>query len=191
MARTSTAKPLTLTAALALALALPLAAGLVGSAEARGADRMGAHAAPDFATIDTDGDGVISEAEFDAMRSGGLAARLFADRTLERFDTDGDGVLSAEELSAAAQEMRGMRGAHGGLRSGDAADRAARMFEMLDTDGDGMLSPEEFAAGAARMQDALQDRMRPGMQHRRGDGDRAERGPRVHQHGEGRGPARN
>jgi hypothetical protein len=186
MAPKTHAKPMILTAALALALALPLAAGLAGSADAQGADRMGPRAAPDLATIDTDGDGVISEAEFDALRSGELAGRAFAERMIAEHDADGDGMISAEELAAAAEEMRGMHGPRGG----DRAERAGRMFEALDVDSDGMISREEFASGAARMQDG-RERMKDRMEARRGDGDRHQRGPRMHDHGDGRGPARN
>lgn len=184
MALKTPAKPLILTAAMALALALPLAAGLAGSADAQAGDRMGARAAPDFAAIDTDGDGVISEAEFDALRSGALRSHLFAERMITEHDTDGDGMISAEEMAAAADGMRGPRG-------GDRAERATRMFAALDADSDGMLSPEEFAAGAARMKDGARDRMNDRMEARRGGDDRHERGPRRHDHGEGRGPARN
>lgn len=86
---------------------------------------------------DSDGDGVLSDGERDALhearkgRHGGKRGRR-----LERFDTDGDGQLSDSERTA-AREKRG--------------DRQARTLERFDADGDGQLSgSEKGAARAAR-----------------------------------------
>jgi len=149
-------------AAIALALVGPIALGAAHEAEARGADRPAPRAMLDFSAVDTDGDGVISEAEWNAFRSGETGAEARAARMIAAYDTDGDGLLSAEELAAARQGMP-RRGVPDEAR---AAAMAERMFEMLDTDSDGMLSPEEFAAGIARMQERL-----------------AERGPRMRERG--------
>jgi Ca2+-binding EF-hand superfamily protein len=86
---------------------------------------------------DSDGDGVLSDGERDALhdaRKGRHGEKK--GRRLERFDTDGDGQLSDSERTA-AREKRG--------------DRQARALEKFDADGDGQLSgSEKGAARAAR-----------------------------------------
>ena len=72
--------------------------------------------------MDTDGDGAVSLAEFQARR---------AEVTEERFtrlDSDGDGLLTSQELAA----RRG-RGEHRGFEPGE-----------IDTDGDGAVSLAEL-----------------------------------------------
>lgn len=61
-----------------------------------------------FASMDTDGDGYISRAEFDAPR----AARFSA------LDANGDGVIDADE-QAARHGMRDGKGRHGGCAKGE------------------------------------------------------------------------
>ncbi|MFN7224717.1 MAG: EF-hand domain-containing protein [Paracoccaceae bacterium] len=106
-----------------------LAVALAGSAAmADRGDRMGGGDGPmfgmDFAAIDADKDGKITQAEIDAYRAAQAKA----------LDTDGDGLLSAEELSAMHLQNATAR----------ANDRAARMIERMDTDGDGKLSAAEM-----------------------------------------------
>jgi len=86
-----------------------------------------------FETADTDGDGAISQAEFEAM----TAARFAT------IDTDGDGLISPEEAQA-----QGPRGKFGkiGKDPEKRAERAAKMIEAKDTNGDGLLSVEELSA---------------------------------------------
>ena len=94
-----------------------------------------------FDGIDTDGDGMLTEAELttaaDAARAAEAAARLREEKIAEitRMDLDGDGRLSADELQAE-------------LDARSAAQNVAT-FDGLDTDGDGMLSDAELAAGVA------------------------------------------
>ena len=88
---------------------------------------------PDFSTMDTDGDGMLSEAELDSLPSRG--GRTGADR-LARLDGDGDGYVSQDELEQARQQMgSGKGGKHGGRPN----------FENFDTDGDGQLSRDEMS----------------------------------------------
>lgn len=111
--------------------------GMVSVAEARGmgdkagfaGGRMGPNA-PEFAEIDADGDGQLTQEELDAF----AAARFAA------IDTDGDGVLSADELAAAAEARRAEM----------EAARVQRMIEARDTNGDGVLSQEEMSAQAQK-----------------------------------------
>ena len=60
--------------------------------------------------FDTDGDGVISDAERQSARS----------RMMKRFDLDGDGVVSDEERQAARASMQdqGGKGGKGGKGKG-------------------------------------------------------------------------
>jgi Ca2+-binding EF-hand superfamily protein len=101
-----------------------------------------------FAEFDTDGDGLVSEAEFIAhaeARAAERAAEMFA-----RLDADGDGTLSRDAL-----ESR-MGGAPG-----------ERMLSRLDTDDSGGVSEEEFEAMRKRMAD---HRDGEGRHDRRGKG---------------------
>lgn len=73
---------------------------------------------PTFETLDADGNGEITTADLDAMRTERFAA----------LDTNGDGSVDEAEFVAKAQA--------------DAQERAAAMFERLDADGDGTLSQD-------------------------------------------------
>jgi Ca2+-binding EF-hand superfamily protein len=85
-----------------------------------------------LARYDSDGDGMISEAERQAavhrIRGGGRARRL------ARFDTDGDGRLDQDERQAWREARHGY----------DIAEK--RLLRYFDTDGDGEFSPDEQEA---------------------------------------------
>lgn len=87
----------------------------------------------DFAAVDADKDGKVTEAELTAWRA--------AEAT--KIDANKDGKLSAEELTAARVAEMTTR----------ATEMATRMVADLDTDGDGLLTAAEMAArpGPARM----------------------------------------
>jgi len=92
------------------------------------------------ARIDTDGDGVISDAERDAAmreRIAGMRARL---------DTDGDGKLTLAELANASGRMH-------------FDDPAA-----IDTNHDGEISADELAAAMKARRDERRGRMGSGSQ---------------------------
>jgi len=154
--------------AIALALTLPLATGV----DAQTGDRTPARAQVDFSTVDADADGVISQTEWAALRSGTLVAGTRAASMIETHDTDGDGLLSVDELAAAGATMRENR-----PKGTRAAEMATRMFTALDADADGMLSPEEFAAGAERLQGRMHDRAERRSAGQARNGDRPQRGP--------------
>lgn len=177
----------------ALGIAAGLAAPLAGLARDGGPMGMGMGMGPgagfDFAALDTDGDGRITEAEFRAHRAAmaasldangdnlisaeELAAQMTA-RMQERIeamakarvaaqDLDGDGLLSAAELAM--------------------PEGPGRLFAMVDADGDGAVTQTEIDAAKERMHDR---RGRPG----RGDDDRPMRhgeGRGGHGHGHGGG----
>lgn len=135
-----------------------LALALTGTALASAANAMpgGKRGGPDmeppsFEELDTNGDGVVTLEELEA-----LGAARFAE-----MDTDGDGSISADEMLAAMQERAAERMAKGIERmiekhdeNGDGVLSAEelpqpkhdRMIERLDEDGDGAISAEEFEA---------------------------------------------
>lgn len=80
----------------------------------------------DFAAVDADGNGEITQAEVEAFRAAQFAS----------IDTDGNGTVDADELTAFAEARADER----------RADRAERMVERADTDGDGVLSQDELQA---------------------------------------------
>lgn len=161
MKTTPLARILTLVAATALSLPL-LAAPPEGG---QGAGRPGANM---LQRIDTDNDGQVSRAEFDAA----------GDTAFARLDADGDGYVTAEEFDAAPRmgrtdperggkrDRQGMENGGRGMGQHHAGPRAeerrahmqARMearrtqrFASVDTDSDGIVSRTEFdAARAAR-----------------------------------------
>lgn len=110
--------------------ALALVAGAVaftsvGMAEARGGPKFGNR--PDFATLDTNADGLLTHEEMAAA----------ATARFQEQDTDGDGMISREELAAAIVK-----------RAQDNADAvAARIIERRDTNGDGMIAADEGNRG--------------------------------------------
>ena len=75
-------------------------------------------------SMDTDGDGSVSRAEFEA------AATKAAGERFSRLDTDANGLLSREELNAGRGTRR----------------RGPEMGAAIDTDGDGAWSLAELQA---------------------------------------------
>lgn len=129
MTRKTTLALLAASAALVAGLAIVPAVAHDGG---KGWDRGGMmdDMRPDFATLDADGDGKITDDEFTAHRRAMMTA----------IDTDGDGAISAEEMAAHLQaEMQAARAA-----------RMGKMLERMDADGDGKVTIEEMLAGPAR-----------------------------------------
>jgi Ca2+-binding EF-hand superfamily protein len=105
-----------------------------------------------FEKMDTNGDGLISQAEHSAG-----ARRMFTE-----MDTSGDGVVTVREMDAmiaksgdnhrddiSAKEKLNMadQNSDGRLLATEHAAYAETMFGKMDTNGDGSLSPQEHEAG--------------------------------------------
>lgn len=121
--------------------------------------QMGPDDPPPFEVADSDGDGVLTEAEFaqahlarmieadtdgdgalsrDELRAGFEARmREGAERRFAQADADGDGALTLEEMQA-AHEARDARSFEGG--------RHGERFADADVDGDGALTEDEIRA---------------------------------------------
>lgn len=111
-----------MTLTMASVLALAVAAGAV-----QAQDRAPAPGKPVFegmiSQLDTDGDGKISRAEFEAPRL----------ERLKAMDPNGDGILTLEEMKTQAVEQAVKR----------AEAMAERRFKALDVDGDGKVTAAE------------------------------------------------
>lgn len=109
--------------------------------------------------FDTDGDGTISESEFEAAAPpeqkmkgpppmmggmGGMATADFLEQMFSSIDTNGDGVHDKDEL--AAMVANGPEGAPG----------VDEILERFDTDGDGAISKAEFDADHSQEQEVAQ-----------------------------------
>lgn len=142
---------------------------------------MGFGAGFDFAAIDTDSDGKLTEAEIRAHRQAGMAG----------FDADGDGLISAAELSgqmmqrmqeraeamAAARIARSDIDGDGKLSAAEllSPPMAGRMLSRIDADGDGAITEDEIAAARAAMAEHRgegrgEGHWRDGRMGRQGDG---------------------
>ena len=108
---------------------------------------------PTFEDFDTDGDGFVSEEEFNTLRAERIAARAAEGRQMKgvasapafsTIDSDGDGKLNREEFTAGRDaHMKAMHEKHGG--QGHGAGHTMPTFDDLDLDGDGCINAEEFA----------------------------------------------
>ncbi|QIO54288.1 EF-hand domain-containing protein (plasmid) [Rhizobium leguminosarum bv. trifolii] len=96
--------------------------------------------------LDTDGDGLVSKAEFVADRpsdvSGEQAGTLF-----DSFDSAGSGSLSVDTLTEAMSAQQSKRPEGPPPSADDDDDQFASLLSDLDTDGDGLVTLDEFMAG--------------------------------------------
>jgi len=111
-----------------------------------------------FATFDKDGNNLISEKEFYAVRGERLAKRAAEGRLMRgaasapafyQLDTNRDGQLTANELiagqQAQMQKRRGMRmGQSRGMGRGRGMGRNMPRFSDFDLNGDGNIVEKEF-----------------------------------------------
>ena len=110
--------------------------------------------ASEFASMDSNKDGVVSSSEHE----------VYARRMFDIIDTNHDDKVTADELtaaegkvsrhasgpteySAAARIRRRDANGDGVISQGEQADGARQKFIMLDADSNGQLTPQEFASG--------------------------------------------
>lgn len=146
--------------ALALVGVVVAALGTAALADRRDAEGMrgdGPFPPFDFAAVDADKDGRVTEAELTAWR---------ADR-VKSMDANADGKLSADEIKAGQMARAEARASEMAARmvadhdaDGDglltaaelgAPPLPARMFARVDANGDGAITPEEVEALQGRM----------------------------------------
>jgi hypothetical protein len=103
-------------------------------------------APPEFAEVDADHDGMVTETEFLVFTEARRAAADFPSPAgTDRFaqaDTDGDGVVSREEYESSPRKI-----VHLKLGLGDPKE----MFAKADADHDSVLNEEEFNALFSKM----------------------------------------
>lgn len=125
------------------------------------------HQPPAFSEVDADGDGFVSEEEFNVFRAERHAKMAGEGRPMKgmasapsfaEVDTDSDGKLSEAELTAAQQaHMQAMHGGAGGkgMHHGKhGKGMTMPTFGDLDLDGDGCIDAGEFAKHQAEMHGA-------------------------------------
>ena len=110
--------------------------------------------ASEFASMDSNGDGVVSSSEHE----------VYARRMFDIIDTNHDDKVTADELtaaegkvsrhasgpteySAAARIRRRDVNGDGIISQGEQADGARQKFISLDADNNGQLTEQEFASG--------------------------------------------
>jgi len=117
-----------------------------------------------FKEMDKDGDGLLSEHEFqnamgideDELRERALEKFGNAEEILKQADLNGDGQLTEDELKEFMEEKLGI--------SPEQAEKLAKdLMKKYDKDGDGKLSKEEakpiFQATASDLQDRIQEQL--------------------------------
>lgn len=118
------------------------------------ADEDGTSPADRVAAMDSDGDGMVTQAEFVAARPDDVseeqASSLFAS-----FDSEDAGTLSVDALSEAMAQGPGQAPRGPPPPSDEGDDTLSSLFSTLDSDGDGVISQEEFLA--ARPDDVSED----------------------------------
>jgi Ca2+-binding EF-hand superfamily protein len=126
-----------------------------------------ARIAKQFARLDANRDGFVTQAEAQAVRANAAAKRgeraaKRANRApgalFERLDTNRDGVVTRAEADAA----RAARAANHPARAAAIARRGARLFERLDTNRDGQIARAEFDAAHAQRQQRIAARDKDG-----------------------------
>lgn len=143
-------------------LLMLLAAGTAMAQQECEEQRQPPTAADFIARLDADGDGQVSQSEFDGP------AEHFS-----RFDVNSDGYISADEAPTGppTDRKRGPKDRHGnsegpqpgqppmedGEQPAPPTEGACSLIAQMDQDGDGLISAEEFAGPAEHFQQLDQD----------------------------------
>ena len=152
---------------------LTLVIGCLPGLEAH-AEQGHGHGPAAFTDFDVNGDGSISESEFNSVREQRMAARAAEGRQMRcaaqapsfaDLDTDDNGRLSAEELTAGQKaHMEKCRATHDQNDAGMGGHHHMPVFTDFDTDGNGMISEQELDAARAKRMDEMAGRGQP-MKH--------------------------
>ena len=130
-----------------------------------------------FAAYDKDGNGLISEKEFSAVRAERMSTRAAEGRPMRgaasapsfsEFDTNKDGQLTQDELAAGQkaqmQKRRSMGMGQGrGMGKGMGMGRNMPTFSEYDLDGDGKMLEKEFNEARSKR---ISERAQQGYQMR-------------------------
>ncbi|MBX5273185.1 EF-hand domain-containing protein [Rhizobium sp. NLR17b] len=97
-----------------------------------------------LADLDTDGDGLVSKAEFVAGRPSDVSENQTG-TLFDSFDSEGAGSLSVDAATQAMSAQQSERPQ--GPPPSEDEDQFASLLSDLDTNGDGVVSLDEFMAG--------------------------------------------
>jgi Ca2+-binding EF-hand superfamily protein len=96
------------------------------------------HGKQRFSSVDTDGDGLISQDEFEVPGS---------DR-FEKMDTDGDGIVTLDEINNLMAEKAAERQAKSASRREKMEAKIQERFASADQNEDGIITKEELKTSA-------------------------------------------
>jgi len=125
-----------------------------------------------FEVFDLDGNGAISQQEFDQVRARRAEAREKAglpssrqSRSFTGIDSDGDGEIDPEELQAAHSAAGAGPGQGSGMQRGRGGGGSPPAFSDFDLNGDGAIDEQEFIdARTKRIAERMQEgRMMRGL----------------------------
>ena len=102
-----------------------------------------------FSAIDTDGNGQMSQAEFENFLTKNGGTKAEADKIFAALDTNDTGSLSEAQVASAVQEGQPPQGRvgghhHHGHHGGGAAKAVDQLFSQIDSDDDGSISETDL-----------------------------------------------
>jgi Ca2+-binding EF-hand superfamily protein len=125
-----------------MALAMSQFASQSGATDSQGSDDTDGG----IAAMDSDGDGIVSKAEFVSARPSDVAEDQ-AGALFDSFDSEGAGSLSVSALSEAMSAQGGPGGPPPAAGDDDDDDdQIASLFSELDANGDGVVTADEFTS---------------------------------------------